>query len=135
MEHAIGSLRIRDNGGIQKAGWELIGDKHLFDHMTYVVSGGFECWRWSSEPRKEDRTLLSHAIVRAPHWYNIAAGEYHDFKCIEPGILHCIFASRDPIKHEVVDQPNGWAGAAGLFQAHPRDHLLRTSVQRAKDGD
>jgi hypothetical protein len=122
MEHVVGSLRIRDNGGVHPAGWVLIGDRHNFDHMTYVISGKFRCKRYS-----ENRDLLSDIMVTAPHFFNIAANEYHDFECIETGILHCIFASRDPVNHEVLSYANGWAPASGLRQVPlPAEHMFTT---------
>lgn len=125
MEHLVGSLRIRDNDtcrivdGVMTptllpVGWKLIGDKHNFGHMTYIPAGTFDCKRWSGEENPKDRTLLFHKVVTAPYWFHIEAEEYHDFECIEPGIIHCIFASRDPVTHEVSDAPNMWQAASGL---------------------
>ena len=116
-EIVVGSLRIRTNDsekGPLPVGWRLEGHKHLFDHMTYIYAGKFVCSRWSGEDKPADRKLLAHAVVSAPAWFNIAAGEYHDFECLEPGNLHCIFASRDPATHDVVDHPNDFWQASGL---------------------
>lgn len=129
MEHVIGSLRIRDNDTctveadgritpkLKPVGWKLIGDWHCFDHMTYIPCGKFNCKIWDGPPHSPDRVLLMNEDVVGPYWFNVAANLYHDFECLESGILHCIFASRDPVTHEVCDTPNDFQHASGLYSA------------------
>ncbi len=149
MEHRRGSLRIRDNdtcvveGDVVRTkplpvGWKLVGDRHYFAHMTYICSGVFYCERWSGEANPKDRTLLFKGELDAresPCMINIEAGEYHNFECLVPGVLHCIFASRDPVTHEVCDTPNDWHPASGLYVPGPLPGLTSRTTRQRTEGE
>lgn len=110
-------LRIRTNDseyGLRPVGWVLDVHKHFFPHTALVIVGAFKCWRWDGEDDPAKRKLLSHTVARRGDCLDVLADEYHRFECIEPGIIYCIFASRDPVTHEVVDHQNGFWPASGL---------------------
>lgn len=115
MEFSIGNIFIRDNDSPHKVGWRMDGHTHNFDHATYIVRGKYRCIfkkRHISDDGAEGWVTVFDQVVEGPYWLLIEANAKHDFECIEgPGILHCVYAHRDPQTKEVVQKWNGWYGA------------------------
>lgn len=97
MEYVSGNIFIRacrPDG--MKAGEEVVGHRHNFDHTTYIKRGAFEV----SLLAEDGVTPAWTRIVRASddvNWVLILKGRMHRLVSIEDGsVYHCIYAHRLP---------------------------------------
>lgn len=93
-----------------KAGDRIVGHRHKYDHVTYVIRGAVVARSWTEGPKGE-RTDAKEGTFRAPCAVTVLAGRHHEFVALEDGTLaDCIFAHRD-YTGEVVDAYMGNIGA------------------------
>ena len=93
----------------EKAGDQVQGHRHNFDHVTYVVRGGLRIERLD-----DDGNVLKVVEKRARdgfNWLLIEAGKVHRITALEDKSLgHCIYAHRNA-QGEVVQEYDGWMPA------------------------
>ena len=108
MEFISGNIFIRQMP-FEKAGDEVRGHTHNFDHTTYVVRGTLKI-----ESLNEDGSVKKTAIKRASdghNWVLIKAEVKHRITALEDNSLgHCIYAHRNP-QGDVVQTWDGWTPA------------------------
>ena len=104
MEYVQGNIFIREMR-FDKAGQIVDGHAHNFDHTTYVAHGAALI-----EALADDDSVLRSVVKRASDGFNfvlIAAGVRHRITALEPSVLHCIYAHRNP-QGDVVEHYDGW---------------------------
>ena len=92
----FGNVWVRQ-GYMKKAGDEIRGHKHHFDHVSLLVSGSVEVSVEGHEPK----------IFKAPTFIVIKKEHHHHIKALEDNTLwYCVFALRDE-NGEVTDIYSG----------------------------
>lgn len=108
MEFRAGHAFIREMR-FAKAKQQVVGHKHNFDHITYVVKGALQI-----EKLNDDGIVLATTVRRASdgfNWVEIKADTMHRITALEDNSIgHCIYCHRTP-QGEVVVEYDGWRPA------------------------
>ena len=106
MEFVSGNIFVREMR-FEKAGDQVVGHAHNFDHTTYVARGALRVERLRKVGEKEaDGELVpifevERAVEKRAadglNWILIRAGVQHRITALEPhSIGHCVYAHRNP---------------------------------------
>jgi quercetin dioxygenase-like cupin family protein len=108
MEFVSGNVYIREMR-FEKAGDQVQGHAHNFDHTTYVAAGALLI-----EHMDESGNVLRSVEKRAAdgrNWVLIKAGAQHRITALVDGSIgHCIYSHRSP-QGDVVEHYDGWPPA------------------------
>jgi quercetin dioxygenase-like cupin family protein len=108
MEYISGNIFIREMR-LERAGDEIVGHRHNFDHTTYVAAGALRI-----DQLDDDGAVLRSVEKRATdghNWALIKAGVAHRITALMDGSIgHCIYAHRNP-QGDVVEHYDGWPPA------------------------
>lgn len=108
MEFVSGNVYIREMR-FDKAGDQVHGHAHNFDHTTYVAAGALRI-----EELATDGAVFRSVEKRATdgrNWVLIKAGTMHRITSLMDGSLgHCIYSHRSPMG-DVVEHYDGWPPA------------------------
>ncbi len=111
MERVSGNIYIRQMGPL-KAGQEVAGHSHNFDHTTFIRTGAVLISADLPDGRHIEREFYSVRPGCIDKYYAlIKAKVVHQIKSIEDDtVLDCIYSHRSP-QGEIVEQYDGWMEA------------------------
>lgn len=108
MEFVSGNVYIREMR-FEKAGDQVRGHAHNFDHTTYVCKGALRIEELAADGLTVREVVKSAADGH--NWVLIKAGVTHRLTALEDASVgHCIYAHRSP-QGDVVEHYDGWPPA------------------------
>jgi quercetin dioxygenase-like cupin family protein len=104
MEWASGNIFIRPNT-LAKAGDQVQGHAHAFDHTTIAFKGSIRVRRTRTDGAVDTVDLV------APAHCLIVAGVEHEITALEDDtVFWCVYSHREP-QGDIVQDVTGWAEA------------------------
>ncbi len=103
-EFAAGNIFVRPNP-LPKAGDRVLGHKHNFDHVTYIVKGAVHI-----RAVKPDGTVIVRDFAAGQFCLIKAEVEHEITATTDDTLFHCIYAHRTS-QGEVVQDYTGWEPA------------------------